>query len=175
MLKFAGASVQEKLDQHFDTIGNGKKWATFRQNLRSKGFAAAAKDDPRADEKLKKYVEMVHLHKTGKGPTVSVKGDSGKRYAVKYHPERKMYSCSCPDWTIVKSQSNGECKHIRQVKSQSSMVKKASFALREIAGLGRAGLQAYRAEGHNEQAWNANQVNRIHSNIAKERKLRRMG
>jgi hypothetical protein len=165
---------QEKLDLHFDGADR-KKWPAFRRELRSKGFLEAVKKDNRADPKLKRFAEMVHLHKTGKGPTFPVKSESGKRYVVKYHPERNIYSCSCPDWTIVKSQSAGECKHIKQVKSQSSMVKKAAFALRELAGLGRAGLQSYRTESHNEQAWHAGQVNKIHKSITQDRKLRRMG
>jgi hypothetical protein len=175
LLKLAAPSVQEKLDLHFDTSGDGKKWTAFRRNLRSKAFADAAKNDPRADPKLKKYVAMVHLHKTDKVPAIPVKSEtSGKTYTVKYHPSIGRYSCSCPDWTIKHSVNGKDCKHIKKLKSQSDMVKKAAMALRELAGLGRAGLQAYRTEGHNEQAWHAGQVNKIHKNLAQERKLRRM-
>lgn len=175
-LKLATPKIQEKLDQHFDTSGDGKKWTAFKQNLRSKGFAEAAKSDPRADEKLKKYVEMVHLHKTGKGPTFPVKSDdSNKRYVVKYHPSVERFTCSCPDWTIKHSVDGGDCKHIKKLKSQSSMVKKAGLALREMAGLGRVlGMKA-RTEGNNEQAWHAGEVNRVHRNVSQERKLRRPG
>ncbi len=170
------ASVREKLDQHFDSdwSGKGKKWNAFRQNLKSKRFAEAAMSDPRADEKLKKYVEMVHLHKAGKGPTFPVKSDSsGKTYQVKYHPSIGRFTCPCLDWTIKHSIDGGDCRHIRKLKSQTAMVKAASLALREIAGLGRAGLQAYRTEGHNEGAWHAGQVTQIHRNVRQDRKLRR--
>lgn len=173
-LKLAAPQFEEKLDHHFSQAGNGKKWTKFRRDLRNKGFVEAVMKDERSDDKLRMFAQMVYLHKAGKGPSYLVKGSAGKRYSVKYHPSRDIYSCSCPDWTIVKSQHAGECKHIKEVKSQISMVKKASFALREIAGLGRAGLQSYRTEGHNEQAWHAGQVNKIHKSIARDRKLRRM-
>lgn len=174
LLKFAAAKPQEKLDQHFGQAG-GKRWSQFRKNLRSKGFLEAVQKDERADDKLKTFSQMVHLHKTGKGPTFSIKGSSGRQYSVKYHPNLDIYSCSCPDWTIVKSQTAGECKHIKEAKSQVSMVKKASAALRELAGLGRLGLQSYRNEKNDEQAWNVGEVNKIHHNLAVQKRLRRMG
>jgi len=173
LLKLAAPSIQEKLDQHFDREGDGRKWATFRNNLRSKGFANAAKSDARADDKLRRYVEMNHLHKTGKGPTVSFKGDSGKRYHIKYHESINRYSCSCPDWTIKRSTEGGDCKHISELKSQVSMVKHASLALKELAGLGRMGMMAARKESNDEGAWHAGQVNKAYKTVAMQRKIRR--
>lgn len=173
LLKLAAPSIQEKLDQHFDYEGNGKKWAKFRYNLRSKGFANAAKADPRADEKLRRYVEMNHLHKAGKGPTIAFKSDSGKRYTIKYHDSIDRYSCSCPDWVIKRSTQGGDCKHIEDLKSQVGMVKSAALALRELAGLGRMGMMALHKEHNDEQAWHAGQINKVHRNVAMEKKLRR--
>jgi len=159
------ASLEEKLDQHFDMPGNGKKWTSFRQNLRSKTFTEAVKNDPRADEKLKKYSEMVHLHKIGKGPSFPVTGDSGKRYVVKYHPKIERFTCSCPDWTIKHSIDGGDCKHIRKLKSQADMVKAAGVALRELFGAGRLGMHVLRNETANEQAWHARETNRMHKKV----------
>jgi len=170
------ASVHEKLDTHFSTISDGKKWATFRRELKSKGFLKAVEDDDRSDDKLKQYSKMVHLHKTGKGPTFPVKSDdSGKTYVVKYHPDLQRFSCPCPDWTIKHTIDGGDCKHIRKLKSQASMVKEAGFALRELMGAGRLGAQLYRTDKHDTQAWNAGQVNKIHQNVAQQRRLRARG
>lgn len=158
--------VQEKLDQHFSATDK-KRWQQFRRDLRQKSFADAVQHDDRADDKLRQYAKMVHLHKTGTGPSFPVKSDtSGRRYTVKYHPGVERYTCSCPDWTIKHTIDGGDCKHIRKLKSQVSMVKEASQALRELLGLGRAGLQVYRTEGNDEKAWHAGQVSRVHRVIA---------
>lgn len=163
-LKLASGS-QEKLNQHFSAPGDGKKWAVFRRELKSKGFVKAIESDDRADAKLKQFARMVHLHKTDKVPAFRVQGDSGKQYTVKYHPSIERYSCSCPDWTIKHSVDGGDCKHVKKLVSQVDMVKKAGLALRELAGMGRAGLQAYRTEGNRERAWHAGEVNRIHKKV----------
>lgn len=164
-LKLAAGS-QEKLDMHFSTPGSdSKRWALFRRELKSKGFVKAIEADDRSDEKLKQYAKMVHLHKTGKGPSFSITGDTGKRYTVKYHSSIDRFTCSCPDWTIKHSVDGKDCKHIRKLQSQADMIKKAGVALRELAGFGRAGLQAYRTEGHREQAWHAGEVGRIHKKV----------
>lgn len=164
-LKLA-ASAQEKLDTHFSG-GGAKKWPSFKRSLGSKGFLKAVENDERADEKLKQYAKMVHLHKTGKGPTFPVTGDSGKKYVVKYHPSIERFTCSCPDWTIKRSVDGGDCKHIKTLKSQSAMVKQAGLALRELMGAGRLGLQKYRNVGNEEQAWHAGEVARAHKLLRK--------
>ncbi len=176
-LKIAAPSTRarEQLDLHF-TLDDKKKWQRFRQNLRGKGFLEAVHGDERSDEKLKKFSQMVHMHKTGRGPSFDVKSDSsGKTYTVKYHPDLERFSCSCPDWTIKHTIDGGDCKHIRKLKSQSSMVKTSGLALRELFGAGRAGLQMYRTEGHHEKAWHAGEVSKIHKNVAQERALKRRG
>lgn len=167
------ATVQEKLDTHFSSVGDGKKWAQFRRQLKSKGFLKAVEKDDRSDEKLKQFSKMVHLHKTGKGPTFPVKSDeSSKTYVIKYHPDIQRFTCPCMDWTIKHSIDGDDCKHIRKFKSQASMVKEAGLAIRELMGLGRAGAQAYRNTTNDEKAWHAGQVNQIHRGIRQERKLR---
>lgn len=171
-LKLA-APAQEKLDLHFSAPGDGKKWAVFKRELKSKGFLKAVESDERSDEKLKQYAKMIHLHKTGKGPTFPVAGDSGKKYTVKYHPDIERFTCSCPDWTIKRSTSGGDCKHIQKLKSQQSMVKEASFAIRQLANAARMGNMQRQTVNHEEQAWHAGQVNQMHKNVALERKLRR--
>lgn len=168
---------QEKLDSHFSS-DDPKKWRLFRRNLRAKSFAEAVAQDERSDSKLKKFSKMISLHQTGKGPTMKVQG-TGKTHTVKYHPELSRYTCSCGDWTFVKSLkpvSQADCKHIAQVKSQSSMVKKASQAwlMKQIAGAGRLGLQVARKENNEEQAWHAGEVNKIHRRVGlkKEAEIR---
>lgn len=173
-LKLA-APAQEKLDLHFSAPGDGKKWAVFRRELKSKGFLKAVEGDDRSDDKLKLFAQMVHFHKTGKGPTFPITGDSGKRYTVKYHPSIERFTCSCPDWTIKRSTVGEDCKHIKKLKSQSQMVKEASFALRQIAAAGRMANIKRQTESNDEQSWHASQVNKIHRNIAQERKLKRLG
>lgn len=168
-LKIAAPTNQERLDLHFGS-GDGKKWEKFQRALKSRGFMKAVEKDERSDEKLKQYAKMVHLHKTGKGPVFPVKSESSdKTYQVKYHPGPQRFTCSCPDWTIKHSVDGGDCKHIRKLKSQSEMVKKAALAMQTLTRSVRMlGLQ-HRAINNEEQAWHAGEVNKIHRRIAKER------
>jgi len=170
-LKLAAPTNRERLDLHFGS-GDGKRWEKFQRALKSRGFVKAIEKDERADEKLKQYSRMVHLHKTGKGPVFPVKSDSsGKTYQVKYHSSIGRFTCSCPDWTIKHSVSGGDCKHISKLKSQSEMVKRASMAMQSIARSARMmGLQ-HRIVSNDEQAWHAGEVNKIHRRIAADRRV----
>lgn len=172
-IKISAAPPQEKLDDHFGSM-DSKKWSRFKRDLRSKRFVEAVKQDDRADEKLKRFAEMNHLHKTGKGPSFSMPSESsGKKYTIKYHEGIDRYSCSCPDWAMIRSSRGGDCKHVSKLRSQLSMVKEASVAIRELAGLGRLGLRFMQTESDKEQAWHAGQINQGYRALAKEKKLRR--
>jgi hypothetical protein len=113
-------AITDKLDKHF-VATDKSKWKAFKRNLKSKQFAQAIAGDERADEKLKKYTEMMHLHLKGKGEKQTVDG-----YVIKYHPEHSRFTCSCGDWEYRKSHAGGDCKHIKKLKEESHMEKMAA-------------------------------------------------
>jgi len=130
---------QELLDTHF-TTEDKKKWRTFKRALRSKKFVDAVQQDERADDKLKRYAEMLNKHQKGKGPSFSVSGQSGV-YTVKFHPDIDRFTCSCPDWSYTKSHKTDKanCKHITAVKldlqRDGVMLEKTANLLRGVVNL----------------------------------------
>jgi len=110
---------QEFLDEHFG--GMSPQWKKFHRNLRSPQFVDTVRQDTRSDRKLRRFSKMVGLRQQSKQPGLSARGDSGKSYRIKFHPEAKRFSCSCKDWTYRRSVKNrgksGDCKHINRMKS----------------------------------------------------------
>lgn len=106
------------LDEHF---GVESKWDSFRRNLKNEQFVDAVKQDTRSDRKLKRFSKQVGIRDRSKQPGLSVVGDSGAAYKIKFHPETKRLSCSCNDWTYKRSVKNrgpqGDCKHISRMKN----------------------------------------------------------
>lgn len=138
----APAHQQEKLDTHFSSHEN-TRWRDFRRNLRSRGFVKAVQQDERADEKLKRFAEMIGRHHASKDPGVPVKGSSGKTYKVKYHQDLERFSCNCNHWVYDLSHqtsADADCKHIKQVRA--SMTKQAFQDLKPLLR-GIRGLQTY--------------------------------
>ena len=131
--------LQQRLDDHF-VSPDSNKWGQFRQALRSKAFVQAIQQDPRADDKLKKYTTMLHKHMHGKGPRQQV----GK-YTVKWHEDIGRHSCSCLDWKYKKSHGGGDCKHIQQIAKTASMV-------RALSSLGGAALRTNKSKKENQRA-----------------------
>lgn len=118
---------QEYLAGHF----GDPQWKTFTRKLRSKGFSDSVREDPRSDPKLRRYAKMLHLRQSSGQPGVAVKGDTGKTYKVRYHPQANRFSCTCPDWTYSRSVGRSSCKHIKRVKKstrESLMMKTAVLA-----------------------------------------------
>ena len=131
---------QEYLDDHF---GVAPDWKGFRRKLRSKSFAESVKQDPRSDRKLKRFAKMVGLRQSSKSKGVVVASDVSGTYRVRYHPQVNRMSCTCKDWTHVRSVKDrriGDCKHIKRVKGatkeQLMRQKKASLGL-NLFRLGR--------------------------------------
>jgi len=109
---------QEFLDDHF---GIAPQWKSFQKKLKNPQFIDAVRQDTRSDRKLKRFSKMVGMRQQSKQKGIKVFGDRSNSYQIKYHPEAKRFSCSCPDWTYKRSVRNrgrtGECKHIRRVKN----------------------------------------------------------
>lgn len=112
---------EEFLDEHF---GISPAWKDFKKKLRSKSFVEAVKQDPRADDKLKRYSEANGLHLRARNvPSFPVPSQSkAGSYTVKYHPSVGRYSCNCGDWVHARSHQTGktkqDCKHIWLVKNE---------------------------------------------------------
>lgn len=112
--------TQEFLDSHFSLK---RDWRQFKNKLVSKKFVEAVKNDPRADKKLQRYVELNGKHMQAKGgpvyPVPSMTGTGS--YNVKYHSDLNRFSCNCGDWVHQRSWRKGQktmdCKHIKAVKS----------------------------------------------------------
>ena len=57
--------------------------------------------------------------------------NAGEKYSLKFHPEEKRWSCSCPDWQVRRKglgkehKAHHDCKHIKahKLKSKSWLVK----------------------------------------------------
>lgn len=130
----------EFLDEHF---GVSPQWKAFHRKVRSEKFVNAVKSDTRSDRKLKRFAKMIGMRERSKQEGLSIMGDSGKSYTVKYHPEAKRFSCSCGNWTYKRSVKNrgrgGNCKHIDRMKStmKNDLQKVAMPGLLNIARLGR--------------------------------------
>jgi hypothetical protein len=155
------AKHQEVLDAHF-TSEDQKKWRTFRRALRAKSFAAAVKQDDRADPKLKRFAEMMSKHYTDKGgPSFKTPGSKGE-YTVKFHKDVNRFSCSCPDWAYTKSHRRGgtdvDCKHIEKVrydlKNDGISLEKEKKAGLLNGLIGTVGTKA-KAEHYDDEAWKA--------------------
>jgi hypothetical protein len=88
----------------------------------------AVKQDPRADDKLKRFSQCIGEYHSSKDTGVPVKGESGKTYRVKYLAKAGRFGCNCKHWTFDQSHKtakNADCKHIAQVKR--SMEKNAGL------------------------------------------------
>jgi hypothetical protein len=138
----------EKLDEHFTTT-DGDKWSTFRKNLRAASFSRAVKQDPRADRKLKRYAENIHQHLVSKNVVAKVKGDSGKTYTIKFHPDTERHSCSCGHWiNKLSAKPSGDCKHITAHLAQE---KQAGLLGEGASVLGRSALLAHHQEAQERE------------------------
>ena len=141
----------EYLDEHF---GVSPQWKSFHRKLRSEKFVDAVRQDTRSNRKLKRFSKMVGLRERSKQEGLSVMGDTGRRYKVKFHPEAKRFSCSCHDWTYKRSVKNrgrsGDCKHINRMKS--SMKQELSKTASPILGLARIGRGLHREDKMRDEA-----------------------
>lgn len=130
----------EFLDEHF---GVSPQWKAFHRKVRSEKFVNAVKSDTRSDRKLKRFAKMIGMRERSKQEGLSIMGDKGKAYTVKYHPEAKRFSCSCGNWTYKRSVKNrgqgGNCKHIDRMKStmKNDLQKVAMSGILNVARLGR--------------------------------------
>ncbi len=152
---------QEMLDEHF-SVHEPTRWRDFRRNVRSKAFVSALKSDDRADEKLKRYAEAMHLHYADKsGESFTVPGHK-KNHTVKFHPKADRFSCSCPDWGYTKSHQTDkgaqDCKHIKMVKMELQAQGKEKLA---IKGLGLLNTM-YQTDKMNTQAAKSKAVTRAY-------------
>ena len=103
-------------------------WNTFERNLKKKGFQKAIETDPRADEKLKKYVENYGGFLSSKQVSSKiVSRDSGQPYVIKELPGGRL-GCSCKNWQYRRSVDGGDCKHIKALV-EGEMVKTKTSSL----------------------------------------------
>ena len=122
----------DKLDEHFGG-SDPQRWRNFRRGLRTKGFVKAVQQDDRADDKLKRFAEMVGRHYSARDPGVPVKGSTGKTYHVRYHEDLGRFSCGCNHWIYDLShqtKKDADCRHISQVRAglgSTSKEKQASL------------------------------------------------
>jgi hypothetical protein len=149
MQKLAAAKInpqhEEFLDEHFSL---SPQWKTFKNKLRSKSFLETVKQDPRSDDKLKRYSEANSKHLRARGvPTFPVMSQSGdtKDYTIKYHADIDRFSCNCGDWIHSRShqaaKTSQDCKHIRHVKTQLKYSGKNPEDLVKQAAMGQAALK----------------------------------
>jgi len=132
---------QEFLDEHFSIE---PKWQSFQKKLKDKRFAEAVRQDTRSDPKLVRFSKMIGLRQQSKSKGVLVPGDTGSKHRIKYHPENSRFSCSCGDFTYVRSVkrkgSSGECKHIKRMKqgAKEMMKEKSAAAPMNVFRLAKA-------------------------------------
>jgi hypothetical protein len=108
-------------EKHFESAD--PNWNRFEKNLKLKTFQKVVAGDPRADDKLKKYVDNFGGYLTSKKITAKiVSPDSGKPYVIKEIPGGRL-ACNCGNWQYRKSVDGGDCKHIEAI-----VMKKLSFA-----------------------------------------------
>lgn len=136
---------EEFLDHHFSL---SPQWRTFKKKLRSQSFLEAIRQDPRADDKLKRYSDANSKHVRARGvPTFPVMTQSGGRkdYSVKYHADIDRFSCNCGDWVHARShqtrKASQDCKHIKHVQAQLKYVGKSPEDLTKQAAMGRMALK----------------------------------
>lgn len=136
---------EEFLDSHFSL---NPQWKSFKKKLRSGSFLEAVRQDPRADDKLKRYSEANSRHLRARGvPTFPVMSQSGstKDYLVKYHADLDRFSCNCGDWVHAKShqtsKSSQDCKHIRHVRTQLKYLGRDPQSLVKQSAMGSAALK----------------------------------
>lgn len=116
-------------EKHFENPD--PNWKTFERNLKGKTFQKVVENDPRADDKLKRYVENYGGFLTSKQVSSKVTSpDSGKEYVIKELPGGRL-GCSCGNWQYRRSVDGGDCKHIRaltegKVKTSSKRKKRTA-------------------------------------------------
>lgn len=121
------------LDQH---LGEGETdWGKFTSRLRSKGFVKAVEQDPRSDEKMRRYARAMHSLDQGdvvaKVPSMS--GGAG-RYRIKQLPTGRL-GCTCNDWKYNRSVNGGDCKHVRAFKAQMKKTASAGEFIEKHKGV----------------------------------------
>ena len=123
--KLSAIPVEQKVDGFF----KDKNWNDFVRALRTYRFRLAVANDPRADEKLKTYVENYGGYLGSKDVVGKVKSESGSGI----HTIKKLKSgrlgCSCGDWQYAKSVSGGDCKHIEKLQTKTASVPRISGVL----------------------------------------------
>jgi len=131
---------QEFLDEHFSIE---PQWKRFQKKLKNKQFSEAVRQDTRSDPKLRRFAKMIGLRQQSKSRGVKVPGDTGRKYRIKFHPENGRFSCSCGDFTYVRSVKrkgpSGECKHIKRMKQGAKeMMQKAAANPLDVLRLANA-------------------------------------
>jgi hypothetical protein len=113
--------AQVQAEKHFESAD--PNWKRFEKNLKLKSFQKVIAGDPRADEKLKKYVDNFGGYLTSKKVTAKVTSpDTGQHYIIKEIPGGRL-GCSCGNWQYRRSVDGGDCKHIEAI-----VMKKTAFA-----------------------------------------------
>jgi hypothetical protein len=120
-------------EKHFENPD--PNWNTFEKNLKKKTFQKVVEKDPRADDKLKRYVENYGGFLTSKQVSSKVVSkDSGQPYTIKELPGGRL-ACSCKNWQYRRSVDGGDCKHITalvegKMKTKTSLAHMVKKALR---------------------------------------------
>lgn len=105
-------------EKHFES--EDPNWKRFEKNLKLKTFQDVVSKDPRADEKLKKYVDNFGGYLRSKKVTAKVTSpDTGKAYVIKEIPGGRL-ACNCGNWQYRKSVDGGDCKHIEAIIMKKS-------------------------------------------------------
>src|SRR5689334_5962055 len=91
---------QEFLDTHF---GISPQWGDFHKKLKDRAFVDAVSVDTRSDDKLRAFAQAIGMRDQSGNKALKVPSDVSGSYRVKYHPEVKRFSCTCPDWTYKRS------------------------------------------------------------------------
>lgn len=111
-----------KAEKHFDS--EDPNWKEFEKNLRLKTFQKVVSEHPKADEKLKRYIENYGSYLLSKNTTANVTSpDTGHTYTIKELPGGRL-GCNCGNWQYRRSVDGGDCKHIESIIGMA----KQSFA-----------------------------------------------
>lgn len=120
--RFLGTRVvHPTAEKHFRS--KSPDWNKFDKGMESDRFRKSVMQDPRADQKLRKFVAIQDRLMKHDGPSINVMSTrgTGDSYEVQYHKDLGRYMCTCPDFKYKQGLNKGECKHIKAVKAEGGL------------------------------------------------------
>lgn len=149
-LAFKPVTPKFKVEEFHATPKKDKDWKRFEGNLRSKGFVALLKADPRTDPKLSHYATALHEYKVSKKVEGKVpsRTEFGTSHKIKRLPDGRL-GCDCGDWQYKHSHKGSDCDHIKKFKG----IEKAAAIHPLAKGLQR-GVKLYDFANRSANQWN---------------------